>query len=141
MRSASPVCRRLIHSCERQTRHTMFPRTGVRDSSHPTRGRLPIACDAVPVLRIHPFLRRADSPSSRIRRGQCDSSLLAKGRHSVFMRLLAALNTSLYNLHKCHSRFIHIFNMPKNPPHFHFFSNYFLFFQPPLPETFRLRMI
>lgn len=49
---------------------------------------------------IHPFLRRADS---------------------VFMRLSAALNTSLCNLHKCRFRLVHIFNMPKNPPHFHFF--------------------
>lgn len=94
-----------------------------------------------PICAIHPFLRRADtdlphsvtpttdsSPPTRGRRGQdgvwhrgyrfipsCE------GQTSVFMRLLAALNTSLYNLHKCHSRFIHIFNMPKNPPHFHFF--------------------
>lgn len=70
---------------------------------------------------IHPFLRRANLHDCSIPEHTSDSSLPAKGRHSVFMRLLAALNTSLYNLHKCHSRFIHIFNIPKNPPHFHFF--------------------
>lgn len=131
------------------------------DLSPPAKGRLQIACDAVPVLRfipsfegqtlllralfrhrgIHPFLRRADLSFQVFLTRYSDSSLLTKGRHSVFMRLSAALNTSLCNLHKCHSCFIHIFNMPKNPPHFHFFSNYFFVFQLPSPETFRPRMI
>ena len=81
---------------------------------------------------IHPFLRRADRWKICPRTFNVDSSLLTKGRHSVFMRLSAALNTSLCNLHKCHSCFIHIFNMPKNPPHFHFFSNYFFCFSTPI---------
>lgn len=81
---------------------------------------------------IHPFLRRADLDGYAFELGKRDSSLPAKGRHSVFMRLSAALNTSLCNLHKCHSWLIHIFNMPKNPPHFHFFSNYFFCFSTPI---------
>ena len=92
-------------------------------------------------LAIHPFLRRAACFLVTRLRLMTDSSLPTKGSPSVFMRLSAALNTSLCNLHKCRFRLVHIFNMPKNPPHFHFFSNYFYFFQPPSPETFRLRMI
>ena len=83
-------------------------------------------------LPIHPFLRRAGTFSYFFVCVYFDSSLPAKGRHSVFMRLSAALNTSLCNLHKCHSWLIHIFNMPKNPPHFHFFSNYFFCFSTPI---------
>lgn len=81
---------------------------------------------------IHPFLRRAGRGATGQTYYFYDSSLPAKGRHSVFMRLSAALNTSLCNLHKCHSWLIHIFNMPKNPPHFHFFSNYFFCFSTPI---------
>ena len=81
---------------------------------------------------IHPFLRRADGAYNPRHNDRNDSSLLAKGRHSVFMRLSAALNTSLCNFHKRHFRLIHIFNMPKNPPHFHFFSNYFFVFSTPI---------
>ena len=81
---------------------------------------------------IHPFLRRAGALFIPFNCLLLDSSLPAKGRHSVFMRLSAALNTSLCNLHKCHSWLIHIFNMPKNPPHFHFFSNYFFCFSTPI---------
>lgn len=81
---------------------------------------------------IHPFLRRADLRSIQRPINSLDSSLPTKGRHSVFMRLSAALNTSLCNLHKCHSCLIHVFNMPKNPPHFHFFSNYFFCFSTPI---------
>ena len=84
------------------------------------------------MLSIHPFLRRADGAAVKRLSLLVDSSLLAKGRHSVFMRLSAALNTSLCNFHKRHFRLIHIFNMPKNPPHFHFFSNYFFVFSTPI---------
>ena len=131
------------------------------DSSLPTKGRRQFAVSQRPYQSIHPFIRRADtdlphsvtpttdsSPPTMGRRGQdgvwhrgyrfipsCE------GQTSVFMRLLAALNTSLYNLHKCHSRFIHIFNMPKNPPHFHFFQIIFFVFQLPSPGTLRPRMI
>ena len=104
-------CCRFIPSCEGQTAVT-FCRTALS--------------------AIHPFLRRADKFSWRTCFRRFDSSLLAKGRHSVFMRLSAALNTSLCNFHKRHFRLIHIFNMPKNPPHFHFFSNYFFVFSTPI---------
>ena len=149
---------RFIPSCEGQT-FSILP----GDSSLPAKGRPKIApryrgfLSIHPFLRragiifearvffpfdsIHPFLRRADAPIWLFSICSTDSSLPTKGSHSVFMRLSAALNTSLCNLHKCRFRLVHIFNMPKNPPHFHFFSNYFYFFQPPSPETFRLRMI
>ena len=104
-------CCRFIPSCEGQTVHL-------------------ITC--LSFIMIHPFLRRADYSSSVTLILIDDSSLLAKGRHSVFMRLSAALNTSLCNFHKRHFRLIHIFNMPKNPPHFHFFSNYFFVFSTPI---------
>ena len=104
-------CCRFIPSCEGQT----------RDPCRPTEN-----------APIHPFLRRADRGLTLSSPIQYDSSLLAKGRHSVFMRLSAALNTSLCNFHKRHFRLIHIFNMPKNPPHFHFFSNYFFVFSTPI---------
>ena len=90
---------------------------------------------------IHPLPRGADRDLQKRSMPFCDSSPPTRGGHSVFMRLSADLNTSLCNLHKCHSCLIRIFNMPKIPPHFHFFSNYFFVFQPPSLETFRLRMI
>lgn len=125
---------------------------GKRDSSLPAKGRLAnIICEKtglrfIPSCEgqaysrykaskqrpIHPFLRRAGCFMCIFYFYALDSSLPAKGRHSVFMRLSAALNTSLCNLHKCHSWLIHIFNMPKNPPHFHFFSNYFFCFSTPI---------
>lgn len=92
-------------------------------------------------LTIHPLPRWADIHKEPYEPRQHDSSPPTRGGHSVFMRLSADLNTSLCNLHKCHSYLIRIFNMPKNPPHFHFFSNHFFVFQLPSPETFRLRMI
>lgn len=49
---------------------------------------------------IHPFLRRAAICCLIVRFVLDDSSLPAKGSHLVFMRLSAALNTSLCNLHK-----------------------------------------
>ena len=76
---------------------------------------------------IHPLLRGADIVNCHSHSVHLDSSPPARGRHSVFMRLSAALNTSLCNLHKCCSCLIHIFNMPKNPPHFHFFNYFFCF--------------
>lgn len=48
--------------------------------------------------------------------------------HSVFMWLSAALNTSLNNLRIISSTF----NMPKNPPHFHFFFKSFFCFSTPI---------
>ena len=90
---------------------------------------------------IHPLPRGADDGEILQVVKVVDSSPPTRGGHSVFMRLSADLNTSLCNLHKCHSCLIRIFNMPKIPPHFHFFSNYFFVFQPPSLETFRLRMI
>ena len=90
---------------------------------------------------IHPLPRGADALGDYDIAPDYDSSPPTRGGHSVFMRLSADLNTSLCNLHKCHSCLIRIFNMPKIPPHFHFFSNYFFVFQPPSLETFRLRMI
>lgn len=81
---------------------------------------------------IHPLLRGADGVWDVAKEKPHDSSPPTRGRHSVFMRLSAALNTSLCNLHKCRFRLVHIFNMPKNPPHFYFFSNYFLFFSTPI---------
>ena len=104
-------CCRFIPSCEGQTL---------------------VLCFLPSLSTIHPFLRRADLPGRGVSVYILDSSLLAKGRHSVFMRLSAALNTSLCNFHKRHFRLIHIFNMPKNPPHFHFFSNYFFVFSTPI---------
>ena len=89
---------------------------------------------------IHPLIRGADAQLTTAVVSKLDSSPHTRGRHSVFMRLSAVANTSLCNLHKCCSCLIHIFNMPKNPPHFHFF-NYFFVFQFPSQETFRLRMI
>lgn len=102
------------------------------DSSLPAKGRLSNLTAEDETLLIHPFLRRAGSTSFCSFAFSADSSLPAKGRHSVFMRLSAALNTSLCNLHKCNSCLIHIFNMPKNPQHFHFFSNYFFVFSTPI---------
>lgn len=96
---------------------------------------------ALSSLWIHPLPRGADRQKPNPFNSSCDSSPPTRGGHSVFMRLSADLNTSLCNLHKCHSCLIRIFNMPKIPPHFHFFSNYFFVFQPPSLETFRLRMI
>ena len=81
---------------------------------------------------LHPLTRGADALSKLFQKTYDASSPHTRGRHSVFMRLSADLNTSLCNLHKCHSYLIRIFNMPKNPPHFHFFSNYFLFFSTPI---------
>lgn len=84
------------------------------------------------IHEIHPLPRGADNPWA-VFCGVClDSSPPTRGGHSVFMRLSAALNTSLCNFHKRHFRLIHIFNMPKNPPHFHFFSNYFFVFSTPI---------
>lgn len=130
--------------------HTLF--FGDHDSSPPAKGRphldnvclRPVrfipSCEGqasvgwmyTDVMVIHPFLRGADLDGYAFELGKRDSSLPTKGRHSVFMRLSAALNTSLCNLHKCHSCLIHVFNMPKNPPHFHFFSNYFFCFSTPI---------
>ena len=118
--------------------HSVTPTT---DSSPPTKGRRFFGSHGIIHARfipsyegqarrlwrrlrpsaIHPFLRRAGFSSVCLCNTINDSSLPTKGRHSVFMRLSAALNTSLCNLHKCHSCLIRIFNMPKNPPHFHFF--------------------
>ena len=50
---------------------------------------------------IHPLLRGADRFRKIDFKKINDSSPLARGRHSVFMRLSAALSTSLCNLHKC----------------------------------------
>ena len=50
---------------------------------------------------IHPLLRGADCFLHSLICPIIDSSPLARGRHSVFMRLSAALSTSLCNLHKC----------------------------------------
>lgn len=111
------------------------------DSSPHTSGRRNLAGVQPVHAPIHPLLRGANGKSFLECIVTTDSSPPARGKHSVFMRLSAALNTSLCNLHKCHSWLIHIFNMPKNPPHFHFFSNHFFVFQLPSPETFRLRMI
>lgn len=131
------------------------------DSSPPTRGRPGrvfvrfLRCGFIPshegqtsgrgifisARAIHPLPRGADRQKPNPFNSSCDSSPPTRGGHSVFMRLSADLNTSLCNLHKCHSCLIRIFNMPKIPPHFHFFSNYFFVFQPPSLETFRLRMI
>lgn len=130
----------------------LFIRTSCLDSSLPTKGRQRVidlvvmprgfipSCEGqtlstIPcflVTTIHPLLRRADRTRTMCACARLDSSLPAKGRHSVFMRLSAALNTSLCNLHKCNSCLIHIFNMPKNPQHFHFFSNYFFVFSTPI---------
>ena len=115
-----PVPGRFIPSCEEQTERVFW---------------------SVSLQQIHPLLRGANNYMKFLQKHKLDSSPPARGKHSVFMRLSAALNTSLCNLHKCHSWLIHIFNMPKNPPHFHFFSNHFFVFQLPSPETFRLRMI
>lgn len=133
---------RRIHPLIRGAASSAFSSSSLSDDSSPhTRGKRPVVCLCCLLFRfipsyegqtirpleprllqtIHPFLRRANLHDCSIPEHTSDSSLPAKGRHSVFMRLLAALNTSLYNLHKCHSRFIHIFNIPKNPPHFHFF--------------------
>lgn len=131
------------------------------DSSPPTRGRPGrvfvrfLRCGFIPshegqtdksrirliLHAIHPLPRGADDGEILQVVKVIDSSPPTRGGHSVFMRLSADLNTSLCNLHKCHSCLIRIFNMPKIPPHFHFFSNYFFVFQPPSLETFRLRMI
>lgn len=132
---------RFIPSCEGQTIVLIF--TNLLSSIHPLlRGadcvqllRVPLALDSSPPASgrqlknragredypIHPLLRGADNNIKQIGSMAFDSSPLTKGRHSVLMRLSAALNTSLCNLHKCHSCLIRIFNMPKNPPHFHFF--------------------
>ena len=72
--------RRFIPSCEGQTDY--FLRAGLR-------------------APIHPLLRGADRVTQRVHLSRPDSSPLARGRHSMFMRLSAALNTSLCNLHKC----------------------------------------
>ena len=123
---------RFIPSCEGQTLEAVG--TSVTPAIHPLlrMADKPVYWFCPAITAIHPFLRRAGirpylSPVPGV-----DSSLPAKGRHSVFMRLSAALNTSLCNLHKCHSCLIHIFNMPKNPQYFHFFSNYFFFFSTPI---------
>lgn len=131
-----------IHPFMRRTDtlyHTLF--FGDNDSSPPAKGRphpdnvclRPVrfipSCEGqasvgwmhTDVMVIHPFLRRADTNLLTEYETGADSSLPTKGSHSVFMRLSAALNTSLCNLHKCRFRLVHIFNMPKNPPHFHFF--------------------
>ena len=55
---------------------------------------------------IHPLLRGADKSQERRASRPLDSSPPARGRHSVFMRLSAALNTSLCNLHKCHFQLV-----------------------------------
>ena len=49
---------------------------------------------------IHPLLQGASITSRHVHAVLHDSSPLARGKHSVFMRLSAALNTSLCNLHK-----------------------------------------
>ena len=115
-----PVPGRFIPSCEEQTERVFW---------------------SVSLQQIHPLIRGANIPCLTSPVSYADSSPHTRGKHSVFMRLSAALNTSLCNLHKCHSCLVNIFNMPKNPPHFHFFSNHFFVFQLPSPETFRLRMI
>ena len=75
-----------------------------------------------PMFEIHPLLRGADIYLATILSDIGDSSPLVRGRHSMFMRLSAVSNTSLCNLHKCCSFLIHIFNMPKNLPHFQFLN-------------------
>ena len=90
---------RFIPSCEGQTRQLR----GVED-----------------FVTIHPLLRGADILANVSDIRVNDSSPLARGRHSVFMRLSAVSNTSLCNLYKCYSCLIRIFNMSKNPLHFHF---------------------
>ena len=119
-----------IHpSCEGQT-SAINPLTHPT-SIHPSYERQPSEfVKTYNGVSIHLFLRKADVQTQRNPDCYDDSSLLAKGRHSVFMRLSAALNTSLCNFHKRHFRLIHIFNMPKNPPHFHFFQIIFCFFNP-----------
>ena len=80
-RQANPSgAARFIPSCEGQTCPSRFFLLGIA---------------------IHPLLRGADNSIWYIQRKENDSSPLARGRHSVFMRLSAALSTSLCNLHKC----------------------------------------
>ncbi len=55
---------------------------------------------------IHPLLRGADQAADALHFFTGDSSPLARGRHSMFMRLSDALNTSLCNLHKCHFQLV-----------------------------------
>lgn len=96
------------------------------DSSPPARGRrmcravFNAACRFIPSCegqtiycfclssssKIHPLLRGADFYIVFIPINPRDSSPPARGRHSVFMRLSAALNTSLCNLHKCHFQLV-----------------------------------
>ena len=96
------------------------------DSSPPARGRLTglsafesdcrfipscegqtnISSIALLALSIHPLLRGADPSLIICAAVLYDSSPPARGRHSVFMRLSAALNTSLCNLHKCHFQLV-----------------------------------
>lgn len=96
------------------------------DSSPPTRGkrRLPACClgsswfipsyegQTSPVTTpasawtIHPLMRGADGNFLDYCTAGADSSPHARGRLSAFMRLSAALNTSLCNLHKCHFQLV-----------------------------------
>ena len=60
-------------------------------------------------IPIHPLIRGANIPAEILVLHCRDSSPHTRGKHSVFMRLSAALNTSLCNLHKCHSCLVNIF--------------------------------
>lgn len=117
--------RRFIPSYEGQTSKTVsiFIKT-LCDSSPHARGRLHYVtrlnytfrfipscegqtsfCRCVWLLSsIHPLMRGADSVVNLAIVFTSDSSPHARGRPSVSMRLSAALNTSLCNLHKCHFR-------------------------------------
>ena len=90
------------------------------DSSPPTRGKPPQIVSVLAPARfipsyegqtpswtsipdkdtIHPLLRGANSRKEHTEGDKHDSSPPTRGKHSVFMRLSAALNTTLCNLHK-----------------------------------------
>ena len=69
-------------------------------------GQTAVFICSIDSLTIHPLLRGADSPGAGLFFLIYDSSPLARGRHSMFMRLSAALNTSLCNLHKYHFQLV-----------------------------------
>ena len=79
---------------------------GKNKTSPPARGRRQSCPEETILMRFIPSCEGQTLCLACFIVCQSDSSPPASGRHSVFMRLSAALNTSLCNLHKCHFQLV-----------------------------------